>query len=61
VDPLSAEFAVVAASWREVQIDSARHRIEESGMFTGLVELRKGRWQFRDAHWSSPLPLSPTR
>jgi hypothetical protein len=61
VDPLSAKFAVVAASWREIQIDSAGHRVEESGMFTGLVELRDGRWQFRDAHWSSPLSLSPTR
>ena len=61
VDPLTADFAVVATSWREVQIDSARHRVEESGMFTGIVELRDGRWQFRDAHWSSPLPLSPSR
>ncbi len=27
-------------------------RVEESGFFTGLAELRNGRWQFRDAHWS---------
>jgi hypothetical protein len=61
VDTLTAEFAVVAVSWREIQIDTAGHRVEESGMFTGLAEFRDGRWQFRDAHWSSPLPLLPTR
>jgi hypothetical protein len=60
VDPLTAELAVVAVSWREIQIDTAGHRVEEIGMFTGLVEFRDGRWQFRDAHWSSPVPLSPT-
>ncbi len=61
VDTLTAEFAVVAVSWREIQIDTAGHRVEESGMFTGLVEFRDGRWQFRDVHWSSPLSVSPTR
>lgn len=60
VDPLTAELAVVAVSWREIQIDTAGHRVEESGMFTGLVEFRDGRWQLRDAHWSSPLSLTPT-
>lgn len=61
VDTLTADLAVVAVSWREIQIDTAGHRVEESGMFTGLVEFRDGRWQFRDVHWSSPLTLSPTR
>jgi hypothetical protein len=61
VDPLTAKLAVVAVSWREIQIDTAGRRVEESGMFTGLVEVREGRWQFRDAHWSSPLSLLPTR
>ena len=61
VDPLTAEFAVVAVSWREIQIDTAGHRVEDSGMFTGLVEFRDGRWQFRDAHWSSPLSPSLAR
>ncbi len=54
VDPLTAELAVVAASWREIQVDKAGHRIEETGYFTGLAEYRDGRWRFRDAHWSAP-------
>jgi hypothetical protein len=55
VDPLTAELAVVAASWREIQADKAGHRIEETGYFTGLAEYRGGRWRFRDAHWSAPV------
>ena len=55
VDPLTNEFAVVAVSWRELQVDTAGHSITETGYFTGLAEYREGRWQFRDAHWSSPL------
>jgi hypothetical protein len=55
VDPLSNEFAVVAVSWREIQVDTAGRSVTETGYFTGLVEYREGHWQFRDAHWSSPL------
>jgi hypothetical protein len=55
VDPLSPELAMVGASWREVQTDPAGHSIEETGYFTGLAQSRDGRWQFRDAHWSSPV------
>ena len=54
VDPLTAELAVVAASWREIQVDKAGRRIEEAGYFTGLAEYRDGHWRFRDAHWSAP-------
>jgi hypothetical protein len=54
VDPLTSEFAVVAVSWREIQVDTAGHSVAETGYFTGLTEYREGRWQFRDAHWSSP-------
>jgi len=61
VDPLTAELAVVAASWREIQVDKAGHRIEEAGYFTGLVEYRDGHWRFRDAHWSAPISPSPAR
>ena len=61
VDALTAEFAVVAASWRENQVDKAGHRIEEAGYFTGLAEYRDGRWRFRDTHWSEPIPPSPPR
>ena len=55
VDPLTADLAIVAASWHEVQVDTAGHRVDEAGYFTGLAEYREGRWQFRDAHWSSPV------
>lgn len=61
VDPLTAELAVVAASWREIQVDKAGHRIEETGYFTGLAEYRDGRWRFRDSHWSAPVELPPAR
>ncbi len=44
IDPLTFELAVVAAPWREIQIDSAGHRVEETGFFTGLAEFRDGRW-----------------
>jgi hypothetical protein len=55
VDPLTSKLAVVAASWRENQVDKAGHRTEEAGYFTGLAEYRTGRWRFRDAHWSAPV------
>jgi hypothetical protein len=52
VDPLTAEFAVVASSWHEVQSDKDGHKTTEDGFFTGLAERRNGQWQFRNAHWS---------
>ncbi len=55
VDALTNDFAVVAVSWREIQVDTAGHSVTETGYFTGLAEYREGRWQFRDAHWSSPV------
>lgn len=61
IDPLTPELAVVAAPWHEIQIDSAGHRVKESGFFTGLAELRDRRWQFRNVHWSSPVSRSPDR
>lgn len=60
VDALTPNLAVVAASWKEVQIDTKGHEVDESGFFTAVAELRNGRWQFRDAHWSSiPPPVTP--
>jgi hypothetical protein len=56
VDPLAADLAMVAASWHETTVDVAGHKAEDAGYFTALAEYREGRWQFRDAHWSSPLP-----
>jgi len=61
VDPLTRELSVVAASWHEIQVDKAGHRIEESGYFTGLAEYRDGHWRFRDAHWSAPISPPPSR
>lgn len=56
VDPLTTNLAVVAASYHEVQVDAAGKRVEESGYFTGTAEYHDGRWQFRNAHWSDPVP-----
>ena len=61
IDPLTAELAVVATSWREIQVDKAGHRSEETGYFTALAEYRDGRWRFRDAHWSAPVSPPPAR
>ena len=55
VDPLTKEFAIVASSWREIQVDTAGHSITVTGYFTGLAEYREGHWQFRNAHWSAPV------
>jgi hypothetical protein len=55
VDPLTNEFAIVAVSWREIQVDTAGHSVTETGYFTGLAEYREGHWQFRNAHWSAPV------
>jgi hypothetical protein len=59
VDVLTENLAVVAASYSEVQTDPGGHQITENGFFTGVAELVNGRWQFRDAHWSDPVPPPP--
>lgn len=56
VDPLTPNLAVVAASYQEVQVDIADRTVNLSGFFTGVAENRSGQWQFRDAHWSEPVP-----
>ena len=60
VDPLTAEFAVVGASYHEVRIDPKGDRLDEKGFFTGTAEYREGRWQFRNTHWSVIVPPAPT-
>jgi hypothetical protein len=55
IDPLTRRLALVAVPWREVLTDSAGHVMNQTGLFTGIAEQRDGRWQFRDAHWSSPV------
>jgi hypothetical protein len=58
VDVLTEDLAMVASSWRENRVDREGHRVDESGFFTGLAEQRNGQWQFRNAHWSVPVPPS---
>jgi hypothetical protein len=56
VDPLAPDLAVVGVSYHELQVWADGHRVEDSGYFTGVAQYRDGRWQFRDAHWSEPVP-----
>jgi hypothetical protein len=59
VDPLTPTLAVLGMPWREIIVDTAGHRVEESGYFTGLAELGPAGWKFRDAHWSEVPSASP--
>ena len=59
VDPLAADLAVVGASYHELQVWADGRRVDDSGYFTGVAQYRDGRWQFRDAHWSAPVPPQP--
>jgi hypothetical protein len=56
VDPLTRDLAVVGSSYHESRVDPAGKRTEENGYFTGVVQYRQGRWEFRDAHWSVAAP-----
>ena len=51
---------MIASSYSELRVDASGQRVEEKGFFTGLAELRDGRWQLRDAHWSMIAP-APAR
>jgi hypothetical protein len=61
LDPLAPDIAVVAAPYHEIQVWADGRRVEENGYFTGVVQYRDGRWQFRDCHWSEPVPSSPNQ
>ena len=61
VDPLTADYAVVAASFTEVLTDNADHDTPVSGYFTALAERRSGAWVFRNAHWSLRPRRTPAR
>lgn len=52
VDPLTPGLAVLASSYREVQISDDGQRKEVTGFFTGVAEQQEGHWRFRNAHWS---------
>jgi len=58
VDPLSPNLAVMAASYHEIQALATGETVDERGFFTGVAELRDGRWRFRDCHWSSVRPAA---
>ena len=53
VDPLTTRFAVVASSYRELQIKPDGTQIMDRGYFTAIAERGAAGWMFRDAHWSS--------
>jgi hypothetical protein len=59
VDVLAPDLAVVGASWQEVREDPQGHSLTQKGYFTGVVQQQNGRWQFRDAHWSTTPPEQP--
>jgi hypothetical protein len=59
VDPMTSTLGMMAAPYHEVLVDSAGHRVEQSGYFTGLVELGPAGWKFRNAHWSVAASASP--
>jgi hypothetical protein len=56
VDLLAPDLAVVGAPYHELQAWADGHHVEDNGYFTGVAQYRDGRWQFRDAHWSEPVP-----
>lgn len=60
VDVLTADLAVVGASWQEVRQDPQGHTLTQKGYFTGVVQRQNSRWQFRDAHWST-IPAGPPK
>ncbi len=61
VDPLAHDLAMVASPYHEIRVDNAGVRVEENGFFTGVAQYGDGRWKFRDAHWSVPVPPPPAR
>lgn len=61
VDALTENLCVMATSYTEVielQPGVEGMRGTHSGYFTGVAELGNGQWQFRNAHWSMPVPAA---
>jgi hypothetical protein len=56
VDPLAPDLAALGVSYHEAQVWADGRRVEDHGYFTGVLQYRDGRWQFRDCHWSEPVP-----
>ena len=57
VDPLTPELAGMGAGWNEVIEMADGKRVNSGGYFTALAEQRNGRWQFRNAHWSTAVRM----
>jgi hypothetical protein len=53
IDPLTADYAVVATSYTEILVSPQGERHRDAGFFTAVAERDRGRWRLRDAHWSS--------
>ncbi len=51
--PLTAQLALIGASYREEQTDSQGHQHLDRGYFTAVARERGGRWQLTGVHWSS--------
>jgi len=61
VDPLTDDLAVIAAPWHEVMTLVDGNRLNTSGYFTAVAACRNGRWQFRNAHWSTTQPAGSAK
>ena len=60
VDSVAPGLAVVGCSFHEVLVNMEDRRSEDRGFFTATAQYRGGRWQFRNAHWSVPVPPAET-
>ncbi len=64
LDPLTDKLCSVATSYTEnIELQPGVTGMpsgREVGYFTGIAESRDGHWQFRNAHWSQPLPAAKT-
>jgi hypothetical protein len=58
VDPLSSQFASVASPYHETITTADDQVLQSDGFFTALAEKRDGQWQFRNVHWSVPVPAA---
>jgi hypothetical protein len=61
LDVLTENLCNVATSYTEtieLQPGNAGFQGTQAGYFTGLAENQNGQWQFRNAHWSAPVPSS---
>jgi hypothetical protein len=58
VDPLTPDLAAVGSTYQEIRTDPKDRELTEKGYFSGVVERRNGKWQFRNAHWSVQAPAA---